>query len=369
MKFTASKDTLLQQLQIVGGAISTNTTLPILEDFLFTLSGNTLRITATDLETSMATDVEVAANKNGTIAIPAKLLLDTLKSLPEQPLIFDIDPDALSVQLTISGGSYKLLGEPGEDFPFFPEVLGEENFSIPSTILKKAIDHTLFAVNTNELRPAMNGVYFDLTASNINFVATDGYKLAKFTRSDVANNTAHFIIPKKALTLLRKALPKEEVPVLVKYDDTNAFFSFEGVDLVCRLIDARFPNYNAVVPNNNTQLLTIDRQVMLTSLKRISMYANKTTYQVNLAIEQEQLTLFAQDFDFENEAKETLTCVYNGDAMEIAFNARFLIEILSVLRTPDITFQLSTPQRACLIVPTEQEEQEDILMLVIPTSV
>ncbi len=368
MIFTVSTATLLSHLQLVQGAVGVNSSLPILEDFLFTLSEGNLRISATDLETSMSTSLDVMGQDDGSIAIPARILTDVLKTLPDQPLTFKIDTGSQAIEIVSSNGNYKLLGEPGEDFPTIASA-GEEvtNLQIDSDIIGRAIAHCLFAVSSDELRPAMTGVYFQIEEDSITFVATDAHKLVRYKRTDAKGGSATtFILPKKALTLLGKALPSKATPLSLSYDATNAFFSFEGVHLSCRLIDARYPDYTAVIPAENPNKVTVNRLDIQNALKRISIFSNKTTYQVVLDIDGEDMTLSAQDIDYSNEAKERLTCASDGAPLKIAFNARFLVEILGVLSAEEVVLNLSTPQRAGIIVPAEKLDDEDILMLVMP---
>ncbi|MCH8330691.1 MAG: DNA polymerase III subunit beta [Bacteroidetes bacterium] len=368
MKFIASTSALLKQLQLINGVISTNTVLPILEDFLFEIKSGKLTISATDLETSMSTEMDIESKEDGKIAIPAKILLDTLKTLPDQPLTFSVDEQSYGIEITTDNGKFKLAGENGDDFPRIPAAENVTNTSIPGSVLNKAINKTLFAVSTDELRPAMTGVYFELGGEGMTFVATDAHKLVKYSRSDIKSEEgSSFIVPKKALTLLKGALPEEEdVSVNIAYNTSNAFFSFENVNLICRLIDARYPDYNAVIPEDNPNTLTISKADLTNTLKRIAIYANKTTYQVLMKISGSELNISAQDLDFSNEANERLTCQYEGEDIEIGFNARFLIEMVSVVDTDDINMELSTPTRAGIILPTDKDENEDILMLVMP---
>ena len=366
MKFIVSTSNLLKNLQTINGVISTNTVLPILEDFLFEIKDGKLTIFATDLETSMSIAMDVEAKEEGRIAIPAKILLETLKNLPEQPLTFSIDDKTYSVEITSENGKYKLAGENGDDFPRIPVAEDVKKLTIASDTLLKAINHTLFAVSNDELRPAMTGVFCELGQDGVTFVSTDAHKLVRYRRSDAAAQSgASFIVPKKALGLLRSSLPSDE-QVKISFNSSNAFFEFRNVNLICRLIDARYPDYNSVIPTDNPKKLTIARSEFQNSLKRISIYANKTTHQVILKITGSEVQISAQDLDFSNEANERLNCVYEGEDIEIGFNAKFLIEMLGVLDTDDVKMELSTPTRAGLIIPSDGEENEDVLMLVMP---
>ncbi|MBK9460392.1 MAG: DNA polymerase III subunit beta [Chitinophagales bacterium] len=369
MQFTVSSSALLKQLQNVGGAIGNNSTLPILGDFLFSIDGSTLTISATDLETSMSASIVVNADRDGSIAVPAKIMLDMLKALPEQPLLFRVNEDSFAIEIQTLNGQYKLSGEDGNDFPRIPEATNNDNsISIPAYALTNAINKTIFAVSHDELRPAMTGVFFEIADNQINFVATDAHRLVKYTLSDIENtgDAASFIVPKKALNLLKSALPSTEILVSVSYDRSNAFFSFGDIHLVCRLIDARFPDYNAVIPKNNDKKLAINRNEFQNSLRRISIFSNRTTYQVVLRMTEEQLTLTAQDIDYSNEASEKIPCEYSGEPMDIGFNARLLIEMVNSFNNDDITIEFSTPGRAAVMLPSETTPNEEIFTLIMP---
>ncbi len=367
MRFIVSTSTLLKQLQAVSGALSSSTVLPILENFLFQIKDGNLTISATDLQTSMTTSLSVETNENGRIAIPSRILLDTLKSLPEQPVTFSVDDKTFGVEIKAGDGNYKLSGENGEDFPKIPVVENASSVNLPASVLAEAINKTIFAVSNDELRPAMTGVYCQLSPQHFTFVATDAHKLVRYRRKDAHSEKAtSFIMPKKALNLLKSSLPAEDVAVSVEYNSTSAFFKFGNINLVCRLIDERYPDYDAVIPTNNPNKLTIDRLAFLGSLSRVAIYANKTTHQVRLKIEGNELNISSEDLDFANEAHEKLTCQYEGEDMEIGFNARFLIEMLKNLSCEEVSLEMSTPNRAGLLLPQGGDENEDVLMLVMP---
>ncbi len=366
MKFSVSSSDLLKQLQIAGGAIGSNPVLPILEDFLFTLSNNKLVISATDLETSITNEIEVTSEGDGKVAVPAKILMDTLKELPQQPITFSVNNENFGIEITSAYGKYKLAGENGADFPEIPKPDTVDTVSLSAQMLSDAITKSLFATSSDELRPAMTGVYFQVDFNKLTFVATDAHKLVKFTCTEVQSEVAtSFIVPKKALNLLKSALTNKD-DVKVAFNKANAFFNFGNVNLVCRLIDARYPDYNAVIPVDNPNTLTLSRVDFLNSLKRIAIYANKTTNQVILKINNDNLSVSAQDLDFSNEANEQLSCTYEGDPLTIGFNAKFLIEMLNVLESDDVKMELSSPTRAGILLPTEGGDGEEILMLVMP---
>ncbi len=296
-----------------------------------------------------------------------KFYLDLLKTLPDQPLTFELNPDTHIISISSQNGRYKVAGEPDDDFFQVPSLEDSSQVVLKASVLSNAINKCMFAVSTDELRPSMTGVYFTLNAEGVTFVATDAHKLVRYKHSgETSDEHSSFIVPKKALGLLKAALPSDDTDVTIAYDQADVFFSFGGTRLKCRLIDARYPDYNAVIPTENPNRLIISKKDLQNSLKRIAIFSNKTTYQVALKIEGSKLSLSAQDIDFSNEAREHLTCQYDGEDMEIAFNAKFLVEILNVMDGDEVALELSTPSRAGLIVPTVQVEEEDLLMLVMP---
>jgi DNA polymerase-3 subunit beta len=367
MKFKVSSSSLLKQLIGINGVIASNPIIPILENFLFEINNGRLSVTASDLQTSMITELDVESNGNGSIAMPARILLDTLKNLPEQPVTFSIDEETYTIEISSENGRYKLAGENAVDFPKIPEVSADNSVQLPADIVLKAVTNTIFATSNDELRPAMTGVLFQLNSANSTFVASDGHRLIRYRRADVTSGAStSIIIPRKALNLLKSSLPSDSTTVTMNFNQSNAFFSFNNNRMVCRLIDERFPDYENAIPLNNPNVLTIERQELLNSLKRISIYANKTTHQVRLKISANELQISAEDLDFSNEASETLTCEYEGTPMEIGFNAKFLIEMLNNLDSNVISIELSAPNRAGLILPKKKDSNEDILMLVMP---
>ncbi|MBD3750487.1 MAG: DNA polymerase III subunit beta [Sphingobacteriales bacterium] len=367
MRFIVSTSTLLKHLQAVSGALSNSTVLPILENFLFEIKDDSLTISATDLQTSMTTSVAVESKEGGKIAVPSKILLDTLKTLPEQPIAFSVDDKTFAIEISAGDGKYRLSGENGEDFPKIPVVDNASSVNLPASVLAEAINKTIFAVSNDELRPAMTGVFCQLSPQNVTFVATDAHKLVRYRRNDAkADSATSFILPKKALNLLKSSLPTEDINVSIEYNSTSAFFKFANIHLICRLIDERYPDYEAVIPQNNPNKLTLDRGLFLNCLKRVVIFANKTTHQVRLKITGSELNISSEDIDFANEAHERIGCQYDGDDMEIGFNAKFLIEMLNNLSGEEITIEMSTPNRAGLLFPSIKDKNEDILMLVMP---
>lgn len=367
MRFIVSTSVLLKQLQSVNGASSSSTVLPILENFLFEIKDNILTISATDLQTSMVTFMQVESKEEGRIAVPAKILLDTLKTLPDQPIAFTVDPSTFAIEISAGDGKYKLSGENADDFPKIPVVDNASSVSISASVLAESINKTIFAVSNDELRPAMTGVYCHLTPQNTTFVGTDAHKLVRYRRTDIRSEVeTSMILPKKALSLLKASLPSEDVDVSIEYNSTSAFFKFGNIHLICRLIDERYPDYEAVIPTVNPNKLSIDRLLLLNSLRRVVIYANKTTHQVRLRIVGSELNISSEDLDFSNEAHERLSCQFEGDDMEIGFNAKFLIEMLNNLDCEEVQLEMSTSNRAGLLTPISSDENEDVLMLVMP---
>ncbi|HLP33982.1 MAG TPA: DNA polymerase III subunit beta [Bacteroidia bacterium] len=367
MKFVVSTSNLLSHLQLIDGVVVSKPIIPILENFLFDIKGNKLSISSTDLETSMTTSIEVEANEDIKIAIPSKLLMDTLKTLPEQPLTFSVDAATYSVEIHTGSGRYKLSGQNGDDFPKVPEVEGDKTINIPSNVLLRAIGKTVFATSNDELRLNLTGVYVQLFNDNITFVATDANRLVRFIRKDVKPGVEDaFIIPKKALNLLRSSLSNDDTVVKIDFNKSNAFFSFEGVNLICRLIDEKYPDYRAVIPADNPNVLTINKQAFQSAIKRISIFSNKTTHQIRLKLAGSELILSAEDFDFANEAQDRLACQYEGQDMEIGFNSRYLIDMINAVDTDEVRMEMSQPNRAGLMLPAKQDGDEDMLMLVMP---
>jgi DNA polymerase III subunit beta len=366
MKFIVSSSALLKQLQQISGVINSNTVLPILEDFLFEIENSKLTVTATDLETVMKVHLDIEAKDSGRVCIPAKILMDSLKNIAEQPLTFNIDKN-YAVELTSDNGKYKVMGENPDNFPKEPAADDENSFTMSSTALVTAINKTIFAVSSDDLRPAMTGVFFELDKKGISFIATDAHRLVKYTRADVSCPQKHtFIVPKKPLNLLKGALPDNDDELTISYNTNHLFVKHGGTELVCRLIDARFPDYKVVIPVDNPYKMNVNRNDFQSALRRVSVFSNKSTNQVALTISGNEVQLASQDVDFSFEGNERMACTYDGEDLQIAFNAKFLIEMLSGADTADINMELSTSTKAGIIRPSEQEENEDLLMLVMP---
>ncbi len=367
MKFIVSSTTLLKHLSTINGVIANNPIVPILENFLFQLDQNTLTVTSSDMQTVMITELEVESKDKGAIAVPAKLLLETLRTLPEQPIQVKIDTETFGTEVITSNGRFKLAGENPMDFPRIPTVARNFGIELESGTLATAIVNTLFATSTDDLRPAMTGVFVQLSPEGTTFVATDGHRLIRYTRKDVKADTAStMILPRKALNLLKSSLPSENTPVKADFSQSNAFFSFGNIKMICRLIDERFPDYENVIPTVNPNKLVIERADLVSSLRRIAIYANKTTHQIRLKVSAKELVISAEDLDYSNEATEKIQCEYDGEEMEIGFNAKFLVEMLNNIQAKTLSIEMSQPNRAGLILPTEQHEDENILMLVMP---
>ena len=368
MKFIVSSSSLLKRLQIISGVLNTNNSLPILDHFLFEISAEEIKVTVSDLETTMTTAIPVESKEEGIIAIPAKLLLDTLKSLPDQPLTFTVNTENKQIEISSDYGKYRLSGQDGAEFPKTPIVESPAKLKINVEILYNAVEKTLFASGNDDLRPVMSGIYFQLSEEDIVFVATDAHKLVKYSRGDAkASKASNFIMPKKPLSLLKNILSTIDDEIEVEYNETNASFSFDSTRLVSRLIDGKYPNYEAVIPKENPNRLTIDRTSFLGSIKRVSIFSSKTTHQVKLKISGSELHISAEDVDFNNNANERLTCQYDGDDMEIGFNSNFLIEMLNSLNSNEVHIEMSAPNRAGILTPADgTSEHEEILMLVMP---
>ena len=367
MKFIVSSSYLLKQLQVLGGVINNSNTLPILDNFLFELEHSKLTVSASDLETTMASTLEVESDSEGSVAIPAKLLLETLKTFPEQPLTFVIEENN-TIEISSNHGKYALAYASADEFPKAISLDSPSTTVIGAHILATAISKTIFAAGNDDLRPVMSGVFFQFSTESLTFVATDAHKLVKYSRTDVtANETAEFIMPKKPLNLLKGILAGSDDDVTIEYNDSNAKFSFENSVVICRLIDGKYPNYEAVIPKENPNHLTISRNQFLNSVRRVSIFSNKTTHQIRLKIAGAELNISAEDIDYSNKAEERLTCDYQGDDMQIGFNSRFLSEMLSNLNADDVQLEMSMPNRAGILTPIDGlDEGETVTMLVMP---
>ncbi|HUQ64807.1 MAG TPA: DNA polymerase III subunit beta [Flavitalea sp.] len=366
MKFIVSSSALLKQLQQISGVINSNTVLPILEDFLFEVEKTRLSVVATDLETVMKIQMEVESNGSGRVCIPARILVDSLKNIPDQPLTFNIDKN-FGIEITSDNGKYKVMGENPDNFPKEPTADDTSTFTIRSSALVTAINKTLFAVSNDDLRPAMTGVFFEMSKDALQFVSTDAHRLVRYRRTDVnCPKTDSMIVPKKPLTLLKSSMPMNEDELTINYNSNHLFVKHGTTQMSCRLIDARFPDYKVVIPADNPYKLTVNKSDFQGALRRVSIFSNKSTNQVVVNISGSELQLAAQDVDFSFEGTERMKCQYNGEDLQIAFNAKFLIEMLNASDSDEITIDLSTPTKAGILKPAAQEDSEDLLMLVMP---
>ena len=369
MRFDVSSTALLSHLQSIGKVIASKNTLPILDNFLFQLEENTLTVTASDAETRLVTSLEVMnAEGSGLFCVSAKMLLDPLKELPEQPLTFDVNDANLEVFIHFQNGKYNFIGQKGDTYPQ-QKPLSEQAVEVvmDAQLLLNGISRSLFATADDELRPVMNGVYFDFHTDDLTFVASDGHKLVRLRNLAVqSEERASFILPKKPATLLKNLLAKEEGLIRLQFDDNNAYVRCANCEMVCRLIEGRYPNYNSVIPKENPFQVTIDRMFLLNALKRVSVFSNQSSSLIKLHLEDNLLTVSAQDIDFSTSAEERIPCEYNGDELSIGFKATYLIDILGNISSTDVILQLADPSRAGLILPLENQENEDLLMLLMP---
>jgi DNA polymerase III subunit beta len=371
MKFVVSSTELLGHLQAISRVISSKNTLPILDNFLFKLAKNDLEITASDLESTLITKMKLEnAEGDGSVAIPARILLDTLKEFSVQPLAFDINMDTLAIVISSENGKFSVVGQNGIDFPVLPSIKKEKRFAftINADVLLSGINKTLFATADDELRPVMGGIFVEASGEKITFVASDAHKLVRYQRTDTkADDNSSFILPKKPASLLKNILPKEEGQVSVEFDDKNAFFTLADNKVVCRLVEGNYPNYNSVIPRNNPRKITIDRVEFYNTLKRVSVFSNQASNLVKLQLTGNQVMVSAQDLDFSISAYERIKCQYEGEEMEIGFKSVFLLEILANLSSQDVMIELADPTRAGLFLPAVSDnESEDLLMLLMP---
>ncbi len=370
MKFVVSSSGLLSHLQAISRAIASKSPMPILDNFLFSLEGQKLTITASDTEVTMITSMDLETTEGeGNIAMPSKILLETLKKFPEQPLNFEINDETMAVDIVTEKGKFSVVGQNGDDFPALPQINEDKasNLQIPANTLLTGIVKTLFATAEDELRPVMNGILFEFTPDNMTFVASDSHKLVRYQRLDVKTDyEASFILPKKPASLLKNVLPKEDGEVAVAFDDQNAYFTMQNYRLVCRLVEGNYPSYNAVIPQDNPNKVVVDRVDLFNTLGRVSLFASQASNLVKLHLGANEMVVSAQDLDFSISAHEKLGCQYEGDEMEIGFKSGFLADILENISSSDIVLELSDPARAGIFVPFDKSENEDELMLLMP---
>jgi len=371
MKFVVSSMELLSHLQAISRVISSKNTLPILDNFLFSLEDGVLEITASDLESTLITQIQLENTEgSGIIAIPARILNDTLKEFPDIPLNFDINNDSLTIVIQSENGKFSIMGQSGAEFPQMPQIKDEQKQQIEmdQDVLLSGINKSLFATADDELRPVMNGIFMELSPDDITFVASDAHKLVRYKRADAsAESASSFILPKKPASLLKNILPKVDAPVTLEFDDRNASFTLTGYRLVCRLVEGNYPSYSSVIPTDNPYRMTIDRLSFYNTLKRVSVFSNQASNLVKLSLTGNQLNISAQDLDFSISANERISCQYEGEEMEIGFKSTFLIEILANLASADVVLEMSDPTRAGIVLPVENDnENEDTLMLLMP---
>lgn len=371
MNFVVSSSALLNRLQLVSKVVNSKNTLPILDNFLFHLEDGLLRITASDLETTLTTDITPdVVDGEGVIAIDAKKILEILKEFPEQPLTFQVDNESFQVEIKSEKGIFSLVGQNGDDFPqsskLKQDVLNRVNLS--PEVLFSGITSTLFATADDELRPVMNGILIEVSPESMTFVASDAHKLVRYIRKDAhSDNEASFILPKKPAGILKNIVTKAEDTLSLEFDDKNAVFSFPGFYLTCRLVEGNYPSYNSVIPTQNPNKLIVDRVELYNTLKRVSIFSNQASNLVKLGITGNILNISAQDIDYSISAKEDINCSYDGDEMTIGFKSSFLLEILSNLGTAEVVIEMSDPTRAGIVLPKDNENlDEDILMLLMP---
>ena len=369
MRFTVSSTTLSSKLTALSRVINAKNSLPILADFIFDIQDGILRLTASDSENVMTTELALAENDgNGRFAIGNKDLLEAVKGFSEQPITFDVNQETNIAKISYQNGMFSMPIESADEFPQAQTV--SENAAtiiMPSNLLADNLGRTLFATAPDELRPVMNGIYFDLTPECLAIVATDGHKLVRNKLLTIhSEQPAAFILPKKPATLLRNMLQKEGGDVTIRFDERNAEITYDEGNIICRLIEGRYPNYNSVIPQGNPNVLTVDRLTLLSALRRVQPFANDSSNLIRFHVEENTLQLNAEDFDFSKTATEQMTCEYNGQPMSIGFKGSSFIEILNNFECQDVTIQLADPSRAGLVLPSEQPEGQDVLMLMMP---
>ena len=369
MKFNVSSSRLYAQLQAVSRIIAPKNSMKILEDVLFDLHDGMLVLTASDGETTICTSLEVQdAEGDGKVAFAGKLLLETLREFSEQPLFFEIDDQNFGMNVTSENGTYSFVGVNGNEYPQMPQP-EEQNrsFRMSANVLLSAIKKTIFCTADDELRPVMNGIYFDLKENYLAMVATDAHRLVRLRRTDITTaEPFSFILPKKPANLLLNVLGKDTEEVEIVCGSKNIRFTFGNTLIICRQIEGRYPNYDAVIPQNNSNHVVVDRQTIMNACKRVAVFANTGTSLLRLALSQNLITISAQDIDFSTSAEETIPCSHESIPMAVGFKAPFLIEMIGSITSSEVMFQLSDPARAGLILPTEDAENEQLLMLLMP---
>ena len=369
MRFTVSSTALSSKLNALSRVINSKNSLPILADFVFDINNGMLQLTASDSENVMTTQLELTdVDGYGRFAVGNHDLLEAVKGFSEQPITFDIDQQANIAKISYQNGLFSLPVESADEFPMAQKVSeGAIEIVIPNSLLAENINRTLFATAQDELRPVMNGIYFDLTPESLALVASDGHKLVRNKILTIhSDQPASFILPKKPASLLKNLLGKDGGDVIIRFDERNAQINYGDGELICRLIEGRYPNYNSVIPQNNPNLLTVDRLSLLAALRRVQPFANDSSNLIRFHVEGGTLQLDAEDYDFSKTATERMLCEYNGQPMSIGFKGSSFIEILSNFDCPEVIIQLADPSRAGLVLPSEQPENQDVLMLMMP---
>ena len=369
MRFLVSSTTLFSHLQAISRVINSKNSLPILDCILIELNDGTITMTASGSETTLSTSIEVSEYEGeGKFAISSKTILEALKENPEQPLNFNINTETMEITVRYPNGKYSMMAQNGDEYPL-PKQMGTEvvNLTMAADVMLTGINRCIFATADDELRPVMNGIYFDISQQDVTLVSSDGHKLVRNKSfSSTGNEKAAFILPKKPSNILKNILPKEQGDVQICFDDKNAMFTMENYQMTCRLIEGRYPNYNSVIPQNNPHKAVVDRAIFISALKRVSVFSSQASSLIKLSLKENSMTISAQDIDFSTSAEETLTCQYDGKDMSIGFKSSFLIDILNNISSQNVIIELADPSRAGLIVPEEQEENEDLLMLLMP---
>jgi DNA polymerase-3 subunit beta len=369
MKFNVSSSALSNSLQAISRVISSKNSMPILDCFLFEIQGNILKLTASDTETTLFTSTELTESDGDfRFAIKAKNILEALKEIPEQPIDFEIEAATLGITINYMNGHYNTVAQNADEYPVSaPLEDSAVSISLPANDLLNSINRTLFAGADDDLRPVMTGVFFDIQPEQITFVASDGHKLVRDTRMGIhSDTTSSFILPKKPANILRALLSNEQSDAVIRFDDRNAIVSVEHFTMICRLIEGRYPNYNSVIPTDNPNHIIVDRASLLSTLRRVLIFTSQSTALVKLRLEINRMTVSGQDIDLSTSAEENLSCQYDGMPMSIGFKGTFLIDILNNIGGDEIMLELADPSRAGVIVPTKQEENEDVLMLLMP---
>lgn len=369
MRLTISSTTLASRLTALSKVFNSKNSMPILDCYLFEVNSNQLTITASDSENVMTTQIQLdESDGNGTFAVNNRNILDAVKELPEQPLTLDVDMSTYAIKVIYMNGMYNFTAQSGDEFPRMqPLNDSAAAITIESKTLANDIAHSIFATANEELRPVMNGIYFDLKEDSLAIVASDGHKLVRTLNKNIkSEKPMSFILPKKPATLLKNVLQKTEDDVIIRFDDRNANILFPEGTLACRLIEGRYPNYNSVIPQDNPNLLTVDRMVLASVVRRVLPFASDSSQQIRLHIESGKAVISSEDIDFYTSAKEEIVCDYNGMPMDIGFKGTSLMEILTNLDGEEVELKLADPSRPCLIIPTNQPENEDVLMLIMP---